>query len=77
MLKGRAITGFEFRTFAQFEPEQAARNERELIQLLADGSVDPHISAVHELDDVALAVADVAGRRSTGKVLIATGSRRP
>jgi NADPH2:quinone reductase len=75
LLKGCVVKGFEIRTFARFEPDLAARDERELIELLASGRVDPHISAVHDLDDVAAALQSVAGRRSTGKVLLRTGGR--
>jgi NADPH2:quinone reductase len=74
LLKGCVVKGFEIRTFSQFEPELAARDERELIDLLAAGRVEPHISAVHGLDHVAEALAMVAGRRSTGKVLLRTNS---
>jgi len=71
LLKGCVIKGFEMRTFPRVEPELAARDDRELIGLLAAGSVAPHISAVFALDRAAAALEEVAGRRSTGKVLIA------
>ncbi len=71
LLKGCVVKGFEIRTFSRFEPELAARDECELLDLFASGQVVPHISAVHPLDDVAVALGDVAGRRSTGKVLLA------
>lgn len=74
LLKGCVVKGFEIRTFSQFEPELASRDERELIELLATGRIAPHISAVHDLEDVAVALSAVAGRRSTGKVLLRTGS---
>lgn len=70
LLKGCVVAGFEFRTFSQFEPELAARDDRELIELLTTGRVAPHISAVYDLDHVADALETVAGRRSTGKVLV-------
>ncbi|MET0909918.1 MAG: NADPH:quinone oxidoreductase family protein [Ilumatobacteraceae bacterium] len=73
LLKGCVVMGFEIRTFSQFEPELAARDERELIELLATGRVVPHVSSVHGLDDAAEALRAVAGRRSTGKVLIRMG----
>jgi NADPH2:quinone reductase len=74
LLKGCVVKGFEIRTFAHHEPVLAERDERELLALLAAGRVGPHISAVHPLADVAVALADVAGRRSTGKVLLAAGA---
>lgn len=70
LLKGCIIKGFEIRTFGTVEPELAARDERELIGLLASGGLDPHISATYPLDRAAEALNAVAGRRSTGKVLL-------
>ena len=71
LLKGCVIKGFEIRTFAKVEPELAKRDEAELVALLASGKITPHISAVHDLDHAADALDEVAGRRSTGKVLLA------
>jgi len=70
LLKGCVIKGFEIRTFGTVEPELAARDERELIDLLASGGLDPHISATYPLHRAAEALNTVAGRRSTGKVLL-------
>jgi NADPH:quinone reductase len=70
LLKGCVIKGFEIRTFATVEPELAERDQRELIELLASGKLEPHISAVYDLDRAADALNAVAGRRSTGKVLL-------
>jgi len=71
LLKGCIVRGFEIRTFSRFEPELAARDEGQLMELLAAGRIVPHISAVHGLDHAAAALNEVAERRSTGKVLIA------
>jgi NADPH:quinone reductase len=71
LLKGCVIKGFEVRTFPQVEPGLAARDERELIELLSTGRIAPHISAIYGLEQAAVALAEVAGRRSTGKVLLA------
>ncbi len=73
LLKGCVVMGFEIRTFSQFEPELAARDERELVELLAAGRVVPHVSSVHALDDAATSLQAVADRRSTGKVLVRMG----
>ena len=71
LLKGCVVKGFEVRTFAHVEPELAARDERELIELLGSGRITPHISAIYGLEQAPAALAQVAGRRSTGKVLLA------
>jgi NADPH:quinone reductase len=71
LLKGVVIKGFEIRTFSEHAPDLAARDERELLELLASGRVRPYVSSVYSLDDVALALAEVAERRAIGKVLVA------
>jgi NADPH2:quinone reductase len=71
LLKGCVIKGFEIRTFAQVEPELATRDEAELMELLATGRIAPHISSIYGLEQAAEALEQVAGRRSTGKVLLA------
>lgn len=70
LLKGVVIKGFEIRTFAQYAPEQAARDERELMELLASGRILPHVSSTHPLEDAAVALREVADRRALGKVLV-------
>ncbi|MFM2073334.1 MAG: alcohol dehydrogenase [Actinomycetota bacterium] len=74
LLKGCVIKGFEIRTFAQVEPDLAARDEGELIELLASGRLRPHVSAVHDLADAATALRTVAARRATGKLLLRAAS---
>src|SRR5436309_5695622 len=56
MLKGISIVGFEFRTWAQHEPDEFARNEDELMALLAESRATPHIGAVYPLGDVVAAM---------------------
>jgi NADPH2:quinone reductase len=71
ILKGVTIKGFEIRTFGEFAPDAAKRDEAELMALFAAGRLAPHISSVHRLDEIAAALSEVASRRSTGKVLLA------
>ncbi|MDO8389585.1 MAG: NADPH:quinone oxidoreductase family protein [Actinomycetota bacterium] len=70
LLKGPIIKGFEIRTFAHYAPEAAARDERELLELLAAGKIAPHISAEYPLEQAGAALRFVADRKATGKVLI-------
>ncbi|HZQ59403.1 MAG TPA: NADPH:quinone oxidoreductase family protein [Acidimicrobiales bacterium] len=70
LLKGVTITAFEFRGFGEHHPEATARATAELSAMLASGRIRPHISAVHPLDEAALALEDVLERRATGKVVI-------
>jgi NADPH2:quinone reductase len=70
LLKGVTVTAFEFRGFGAHRPDALERGRTELSAMLVDGRIRPHISAVYPLADTATALADVLGRRATGKVLI-------
>jgi NADPH2:quinone reductase len=70
LLKGVQVLGFQFRDFVTHAPEELARNEDELTDLLASGRVVPHIGAAFGLDEAAAALRYVAGGRAIGKVVI-------
>ncbi len=70
LLKGVHILGFQFRDFMEHQPDDAARNERELMDLLATGRVVPHIGAAFALDDTVAALRYVADGRAIGKVVL-------
>ncbi|AKS33239.1 NADPH:quinone oxidoreductase family protein [Mycolicibacterium goodii] len=70
LVKGAQIVGFQFRDVA---PEEFARNESELTQMLASGAVTPHIGAVYPLAEAAAALRHVAEGRAVGKVVLDVG----
>jgi NADPH:quinone reductase len=70
LLKGIEIRGFQFRDFALHCPEAMARNEGELLELLAEGRAVPHIGATFDLEHSASALRHVAEGRAIGKVLV-------
>jgi len=70
LLKGVHVLGFQFLDFATHKPDELARNEAELMDLLASGRVVPHIGATFVLDDAAAALRYVADGRAVGKVVI-------
>lgn len=70
LLKGIRIVGFEFLSFMTHAAEEAERNERELLDLLAAGRAFPHIGARFALDDAAAALRWVADGRAVGKVVV-------
>lgn len=70
LLKGCEIRGFEFASFLGHRPDDAARDERELLGLLADGTARPHLGARFPLDDVVAALRHVADGRAVGKVVL-------
>jgi NADPH2:quinone reductase len=70
LLKDIAIVGFEFRGWAVANAEELARNDAELMALLAEGRVAPHIGARFSFDDVRAAIRHVADGKAIGKVLL-------
>jgi NADPH:quinone reductase len=70
LLKGVRVLGFQFRDFVAHAPDEFARNEAELDDLLASGRATPHIGAAFALDDTAAALRHVADGRAIGKVVI-------
>jgi len=70
LLKGVQVLGFEMLGFVTHAPDELARNEAELLDLLATGRIVPHIGAAFPLDDVASALRYVADGRAIGKVVI-------
>jgi NADPH2:quinone reductase len=74
LLKGTVVTGFTILGITTARPDDVARDEAELWALLASGKVVPHIGATFPLEEGARAMAELAERRATGKVLIAPGA---
>ena len=70
LLKGIAILGFQFRDFGLQRPDVMARNDAELLDLFAAGSVAPHIGATFSLDEAAAALRYVADGHAIGKVVL-------
>lgn len=70
LLKGCQIVGVFWGAFTGREPERNAANLRQLLDWLAAGKLDPHVSATYPLDRAADAINDLAQRRATGKVVV-------
>lgn len=70
LLKGVHVLGFQFRDFVAHAPDEFARNEAELDDLLASGRAVPHIGASFGLDETPAALRYVAEGRAIGKVVI-------
>jgi len=70
MLKGCRVVGFQMLSFATNAPDELRTNEAELMALLADGRVLPHIGKRFPLDDVVAALQFVAEGRAIGKVVL-------
>ena len=73
LLKGCRILGFQFRDFAAHTPDELARNEAALHELLAAGRALPHVGATFKLAETAGALRHVADGKAIGKVILAIG----
>lgn len=73
LLKGVHVLGFQFLDFATHAPDDLARDEAELMALLATGRAFPHIGARFALSDAAAALRYVKDGRSIGKVVLDIG----
>jgi len=70
LLKGVVVSGFVFEGFARHQPEDRRRDVAELAALARAGRATPYISATYPLEQAGRALADLAERRATGKVLV-------
>jgi NADPH:quinone reductase len=77
LLKGIRVLGFQFGSFAGHEPAEMARNDRELLDLLATGRAVPLIGATFELDEAGAALRQVAEGRALGKVVVRVAGPSP
>jgi NADPH2:quinone reductase len=70
LLKGSAVVGVYWGEWMKREPQAAQREMGELLGWLAEGRVKPHVSARYPLARAHEAVAALAGRSVTGKVVV-------
>ncbi|WAC91822.1 NADPH:quinone oxidoreductase family protein [Mycobacterium sp. Aquia_213] len=70
LLKDLYVRGMEIRTFASDYPDEAVRDEQELAQMFAAGTVRPYIGARFPLAETPSALRHVADRKVLGKVVI-------
>jgi NADPH:quinone reductase len=70
LLKGMHILGFQFSDFAAHLPHEMARNDQELLDLVKEGRVRPHIGATFSLDQTAEALRYMSEGKAIGKLVI-------
>jgi NADPH2:quinone reductase len=70
LLKGVRVLGFQFRDFATHMAADMARNDVELLELLANGRARPVIGATYDLADTAEALRVVGDGEAVGKVVL-------
>ena len=74
LLKGAVLTGFTFEGLARNQPDDVARDQAELAELLASGRVRPHVGNRYPLSQSAAAMTELAERQALGKILVLPGA---
>lgn len=70
LLKGASLVGVFWGEFAKREPKRNADGLREVLGWIGSGEIRPLVSRRYPLADAAQALADMAARRVTGKVVV-------
>jgi len=76
LVKNYSIVGLHWGLYNQRAPQLVAEATEELFRLYLAGKIKPHISDRRPLSEAPLALASVAGGRSTGKVVIVPDRRQ-
>lgn len=70
LLKGCDIQGVFWGEAVVREPEDHAENMAQLLGYIRDGKLKPHIHKVYALEETAVALEEIAGRKAFGKVIV-------
>jgi len=70
LLKGAAVVGVFWGSFAQRQPQDNAANFQQLFGWFAEGKLKPLVSQVYPLSNAAQAINDLAQRKAVGKVVV-------
>lgn len=75
LVKNISVIGYYWGAHRFLDPQLVDRSFAELLDWYQDGALKPHVCKTYDLADVADALADLTGRRSTGKVVLTTETR--
>lgn len=70
LLKGCAIMGVFWGSFAEREPQQSLQNLIELIEMMKAGIIRQHIHKLYSLAEAPLALQDLMDRKVVGKAVV-------
>lgn len=75
LVKNVDIIGFYWGSYQLHKPDVPRESFKQLFGLFDQGKLKPHVSQTFELKDAARALEFLKERKSTGKVVLTTGSR--
>ena len=74
LLKGASVVGVFYGRFEKEQPDDAARNMRELLDLYSAGQLRPYVSQTFPLEQAGEAMNRLKERTATGKVVVTMGA---
>jgi NADPH2:quinone reductase len=72
LLKNMSVVGIAWGAYRKHEPELLGQIHADVLRLYAEGKVDPLVHSVLPLEEAPRGLADLASRRTVGKVVIRT-----
>ncbi len=72
LLKGASIVGVFWGAFAMKMPKENMANTADLLQWYSEGKLKPHIHAIYNLEDTAIALNEMMQRKVKGKLVVRT-----
>ena len=70
LLKGASVVGVNYGRFAEEEPIATANNIRELLEMYANGKLEPQVSGIYPMRETAAAMNCLINREAIGKVVV-------
>ena len=70
LLKNISLIGLHWGLYFDRDPETLQRAQRDLVELYAEGKIDPLVSATYPLTDAEKALEALGDRKTTGKVVL-------
>ena len=70
LLKNIAVTGLHWSAYAEKQPGRVIEILEELFALYAAGKIEPVIYGRYELDDLPVALGELGGRKTHGKLVV-------
>ena len=70
LVKNISAVGVFWGAYAENDPALMASSLKQLMQWRVEGKFEPHISKLYSLEEAPQALADIASRKSTGKLVI-------
>ncbi len=74
LLKGCAVMGIFWGSFAEKEPVENFKNNAELVNWIVNGEIKPHLHKIYTLENASEALQDLLDRKVIGKAIIKVGT---